>query len=217
MDRFKRRLVAGTVAGLAVAGGGAAVAATQLGSPSEESQAVVNDAAKQLGVKPTELSAALKKALSNRIDAAVAAGRLTQEQGAELKRRIQEGDFPLFGAPGFGHPHGGFGHGPGHHLDAAASYLGMSEDALRAKLESGSTLAQVAKDAGKSVDGLVDALVADERAELDQAVKDGRITEAQKQQLLQGAEARVRAMVNGERPERGPNGFGGPRGGGRWS
>jgi hypothetical protein len=77
MDRLKRKVVAGAVAGLAVAGGGAAVAANQAGSPSEDSQAVLNDAAEQLGVKPAALSSALKKALANRVDAAVAAGRLT--------------------------------------------------------------------------------------------------------------------------------------------
>ena len=51
-SRIKPRLVAGAVAGLAVAGGGAAFAATQLGSPKQENQAVLNDAAKQLGIEP---------------------------------------------------------------------------------------------------------------------------------------------------------------------
>jgi hypothetical protein len=218
MDTLKRKVVAGAVAGLAVAGGGAAVAATQAGSPAQESQAVVDDAAKQLGVKPAELSNALKQALANRVDAAVAAGRLTKEQGAELKQRIQSGDFPLFGPGG---RHGGPGHGPGGHLDAAASYLGLTEAALHEKLHAGTTLAQVAKDQGKSVDGLVKALVDDEKKELDQAVQDGRLTDAQRQELQQGLEARVRAMVNGERPAGGRRGFGfGPPDGdrdGRWS
>jgi len=218
MDKLKRKVVAGAVVGRAVAGGGAAVAATQAGSPAQESQAVVDDAAKQLGVKPAELSNALKQALANRVDAAVAAGRLTKEQGAELKQRIQSGDFPLFGPGG---RHGGPGHGPGGHLDAAASYLGLTEAALHEKLHAGTTLAQVAKDQGKSVDGLVKALVDDEKKELDQAVQDGRLTDAQRQELQQGLEARVRAMVNGERPAGGRRGFGfGPPDGdrdGRWS
>jgi hypothetical protein len=73
MDRStKTKIVAGAVAAAAIAGGGAAVGATQLRSPSEESQAVVNDAAAQLGVQPQALSNALKKALENRVDAAVA-------------------------------------------------------------------------------------------------------------------------------------------------
>ena len=44
-------------------------------TPSDESKAVVEDAAKQLGVDPAKLNDALKQALENRIDAAVKAGR----------------------------------------------------------------------------------------------------------------------------------------------
>src|SRR5438876_6550977 len=118
----KRKLAVGAVAGLAAAGGGGAIAATQFDSPSAESQAIVNDAAQQLGVQPSALSDALKKALSDRVDAAVAAGRLTKEQGDALKTRIQSGDYPLFGFP-----HGGFGHfGHFADLDAAATYLGLT-------------------------------------------------------------------------------------------
>src|SRR5919201_4312048 len=102
----KLKIVAATLTTLAVAGGGAAFAATKVLSPREESQAVLDDAAKQLGVTPSALSDALKKALENRVDAAVSAGRLTKEQGEELKSRIKSGDFPLFGGPGLGH----FGH-----------------------------------------------------------------------------------------------------------
>src|SRR4029450_1469046 len=94
---------AGAAAALAVGGAGAGVAATKLAdSRSAESQAIVNDAAKSLGVEPSKLEAALKKAFEDRIDAAVADGRLTKEQGQELKKRIEAGDFPLFGAPAFG-------------------------------------------------------------------------------------------------------------------
>src|SRR6187551_2253664 len=107
--RMKLKVAAGTAALLAVAGGGAAIAATQL-SPWQESQTILNDAAKELGVSPSDLSAALKGALEKRIDAAVAAGRLTKDQGDELKKRVESGDFPLFGVPGYGPGHGGFEH-----------------------------------------------------------------------------------------------------------
>jgi uncharacterized protein YidB (DUF937 family) len=210
MDRsLKRKVVAGTVAALAVGGTGAGIAATQLrSSPGEQSQAIVNDAAKQLGVQPDQLSSALKKAIENQIDAAVAAGQLTKAQGDELKQRVESNNFPLFGplplGLGFGfrgHPffHRGF---PG--LDAAASYLGLTNAQLDSKLDSGKTLAQVAKDQGKSVDGLVDALKADMKKKLDQAVSDGAITKAQEEQALKDADTRLRNLVNGKfiRPPR---------------
>jgi len=60
---LNRKLVAVAVAALAVTGGGAAIAASKLGSPTEESQAVINDAAQQLGVQPSALSDALTDAV----------------------------------------------------------------------------------------------------------------------------------------------------------
>ena len=74
---MRRKLVVGAAAALVVAGGGAAVAATQW-SPKAESDAVVADAAKQLGVEPGELTDALERALENRIDEAVKDGRMTE-------------------------------------------------------------------------------------------------------------------------------------------
>jgi hypothetical protein len=219
MDRsLKRKVVAGTVAALAVGGAGAGIAATQLrSSPSEESQAIVNDAAKQLGVQPDQLSGALKKAMENRIDAAVAAGRITKAQGDELKQRVESNTFPLFGPMplGFGFEHRfGFRHHGFPGLDAAASYLGLTDAQLDSKLDSGKTLAQVAKDQDKSVDGLVAAMKADLKQHLDRAVKDGRITKAQEDQALKGVDARLKNLVSGKfiRPPR-PEGWFGHRGG----
>jgi len=209
-SRFRPRLVAGAVAGLAVAGGGAAYAAKQLGSPQQENQAVLNDAAKQLGVEPSALSAALKKALENRVDEAVAAGRLTKAQGDARKQRIESGQAPLFGGPGRGlHEGARFGG-----LDAAASYLGLTDAELRTKLESGKSLAEVAKAQGKSVDGLVQALVDSAKTKLNAAVAAGRLTQSQADSILAGLKSRVTDFVNGAAPHFGPrNGFRGFRGG----
>jgi polyhydroxyalkanoate synthesis regulator phasin len=209
MTRIQKITVA-VVAVVAVGGAGAAVAATKLGSPQEESKAVVNDAAKQLGVTPERLTIALKTALKNRVDAAVKAGRMTKAEGDALKARIDENAVPLLG-PGRGRfGHGGPGHhGPGHlhGLNTAAKYLGMTEASLRTALEGGKTLAQVAKDRDKSVDGLVDALVADKRDGIDQAVKDGKLTRAEADEFLSGLKARVTDMVNGRFAPRFGRGF----------
>ena len=196
MDR-KRKLIVAGVATLAVAVTGGAFAATRGTTPRQESQAVVNDAARQLGVQPSELSAALRKALANRVDEAVEAGRLTKAEGDALKARIDSGEVPLFGGPhrGFGR----FGRGPHFHLhslDAAASYLGLTEAQLRTQLNSGKTLAQVARDREKSVDGLVDALVEAQNEKLDQAVEAGRLTQAQANEIKQGQRQRISEFVN---------------------
>jgi hypothetical protein len=196
---IRRKVLAGAAAAAVVGGAGAGVAATKLTStsPSEESQAIVNAAAKNLGVSPTKLSAAIKKAFSDRIDAAVKAGRLTKAQGEELKKRIESSDFPLLGPPVFGpgfpgvHP---FFHG----LDAAASYLGLTEAQLRSRIDSGKSLAEIAKAQDKSVDGLKAALVKDIEDKLDAAVKAGRVTKADEQHVLKDFESRIDDLVNGK-------------------
>jgi len=203
----KRKVVAGTAAVLAVGGAGAGIAATRMGSsPSDQSKAVISDAAQQLGIEPAKLSGALKKAIEDRIDAAVAGGRLSKAQGDELKQRIESNGFPLVVPPFLGHGH--FGDHGLHGLDAAASYLGLSESQLRSQLESGKTLAQVAKAQGKSVDGLVAALKADLKQHLDRAVADGRLTQGQENQILANADQRLTQLVNGKFPGPPPGGPG---------
>jgi hypothetical protein len=200
---LKRKIVAAGVVAVAVVGAGAAIAATRDTSPQAESQAVVNDAAKELGVQPSELTAALKKALSNRVDAAVEAGRLSKEEGEALKARINSGAFPLFGGP---HRHlgrfgPGFPHGPRHDLADAAEYLGLTVAQLRTQLNQGKTLAQVARDRDKSVDGLVDKIVEAKKARIDDAVEDGRLTRARADEILADLEERVTELVNDGRFE----------------
>jgi polyhydroxyalkanoate synthesis regulator phasin len=195
-----QKLVAGGIVLLAIGGAGAAVAATKLGSPEQESRAVVNDAARQLGVSPERLSNALKTAMKNRIDAAVEAGRLSKEEGDRLKAGIDQRGVPMLG-PGFHRKrHLGFHH---HKLDAAATYLGMTEAAIHEALANGKTLAQLARDRNKTVDGLVDALVAESRKRIDQAVEDGRLTRAQANEFVEGLRARVTDLVNGRFPRMG--------------
>ena len=210
MKSTKMKFAGATAAVAALVGGGAAIAADRL-SPTQESDAVVADAAKQLGVDASKLDAALKKALQNRVDAAVTAGEITKAQGDEMKTRIAAGDMPLVGIGPGGHP-GLKRHF--HHfadLDAAASYLGITEAALKTSLSEGSTLADIANEQGKSVDGLKAALVADAKADLAQAVKDGRLTEAQQTELLADLSDRIDGLVNGELGLRGDHG---PRGAG---
>jgi hypothetical protein len=215
--KMNRKLVVGAVAGLATVGAGAAIAATQFGNPKEESQAIINDTAQRLGIQPGALSDALKASLKARVDAAVSAGRLTKDQGDSIKARIDSGEAPLF----FTGPRGQFGPGgpDGHHmgfrgLGAAATYLGLSESDLEKALAGGKTLADVAKDQGKTVDGLIQALVDDAKKHLDDAVSQGQLTQAQENSILDNVKQHITDFVNGKFP----GGFrpGGPPGGMQW-
>jgi lipoate-protein ligase A len=202
----RTKFAAGAGAALAAVGAGAAVGATQK-SPSEESAAIVDDAAKQLGVTPEKLSGALRQAFENHIDQAVEDGRLSEETAERLKEGLEAGELPLVGAPvlkGRG-PHGHrllrFG------LQTAATYLGVTEAELREALRDGKSLADVAEAEGKSVDGLVDALVKEQTARLDEGVEDGRLTKAKRDEILEELRERVERMVQAEpmRALRGPH------------
>jgi hypothetical protein len=227
MSSAKRKIAAGA-AGLAVfAGAGGAYAATQQSSSpatppdrAAEQKAFLDDLAKRLNVTRDKLDEALKGAASDRIDAAVAAGRLTKEQGDEAKKRIASGAGvpPLGlrggGGPGFGHGPGGgpgrpgapgrpgFGFGPGMSLSAAAKFLGLSDDELRAQLRDGKTLADLAKDKAKSADDLKAAMKTAITSELDQAVKDNKLTADQRTKILADIDKRLDDLIAGTPPSR---------------
>src|SRR3954447_4899704 len=219
----KRKLAVGA-AGLAVlAGGGAAYAAgTTSTSPGRiavkpadlaaEQKAFLDDVAKRLNVTRDQLDAAVKGAAEARIDAAVAAGKLTKAQGDEVKKRLAAGAGPMLGlggVPGFGHGGpggpdgpGGPGHFGGFGFDAAATYLGLSEDALRTQLQAGKSLADVAKAQNKDVAGLKAAMKDAVSKQLDQAVTDKKLTADEKTKILADLDKRLDDLINGAAPER---------------
>jgi hypothetical protein len=186
-------------------GGGAAVAATTQGGK-DTREAFLDSVAKHLNVTPQALRDAAKAAALEQVDAALAAGRITKAQADEMKARIEAGDVPFLGG-GRGGPHGPGDRvrglrGPDGKLAAAARYLGLTADQLATRLRDGQTLAQVAKARSKSVDGLEQAIVADVKAKLDQAVTDKRLTDAERTEMLTRLKDRIDELVNGTFPER---------------
>ena len=86
--------------------------------------------------------------------------------------------------------------------DAAAKALGLTKDKLRAALQSGKTLADVAKDQKVSVDTLVKAMVAATEDRLAAAVKDGKITQERADRIKSSLTQRITDQVDGVRPGR---------------
>ena len=207
----KRTLAIGAVVLVVAVGAGAALATTSgVFDPKAEHDAFQAAVAKKLGVTTTQLQNAYKAAALERLDAAVAVGRITKAQADAMRSHVESGDF--LGPFGGGGP-GMHMHGPrGGHLDAAAGYLGLDVSALEAKLQAGQSLADVAKAQGKSVEGLKQALIADEKKELDQAVQDGRLTAAQRDEIVSGLESRIDGMINRTGPPEGGPRFGHPFG-----
>jgi hypothetical protein len=210
-------IIFGAIA-LAIVAAGSAVAATKINSPSEQSKAIINDAAGRLHVSSSALSSALKQAFDDQIDAAVKTGRLTKQQGDALKARVDKGQAPLAGGLGFGF---GFGFGFGGHrfvrpggmfrarrpggmfgagFRTITSYLGITQAQLQSALASGKSLAQIAQGHDKTADGLVAALVAATKARLDKAVAAKHLTTAQEKAILARMQDFIKSAVNGTAP-----------------
>ncbi|HEX8770687.1 MAG TPA: hypothetical protein VF711_07965 [Acidimicrobiales bacterium] len=127
----------------------------------------------------------------------VDAGTINQSQADAVSQA-------LIAARPEGGPHG---HGHGHrgkNLDVVASAIGIDPAALRTELQSGKTIAEVAQAHGVDVQKVVDALVADLKTHLDAEVAAGRMTQAQADQKLADAPARITDMVNHKPPDGGP-------------
>ena len=228
MKSFSRRRLAIGATGfvlLAGAGGAVAVAATQ-GAAGPSPQAYIDDVAKHLNVSPSALTAAMEAARNEQIEAAVAAGRMTQAQADALKQHNQQsGGGPFFGQAfgphrfggpgGFGGPRGfggpigpvGFG-GPGGLPVVAAQYLGISRATLQGELESGKSLSEIATStSGKSAEGLKAALIAAEKTQLAKSVSAGWITSQQEQERLSDLSSHIDQLLQ-------HGGVGGPTNGG---
>jgi hypothetical protein len=214
MPVFKSRggkIAVGTVVILVAAGGGGAFAATQLDSPGARDNAIISDAAGQLGVQPSALSSALKKAYDDQIQAKVTSGEISQSQADALKKSVDEGDVPLFSGggrgsgfgPGGGGPRGGrlaFGFGLGGDSSAAATYLGLTSDQIKSDLRGGKTLAQIATGQGKTADGLVHAILNAQEANLDKLVTAGKLSSDQETNIEKGLTTMITNLVNGTQP-----------------
>ena len=98
--------------------------------------------------------------------------------------------------------------------DTIAKTLGITTEQLYAERSAGKTLAQIAKDKGVSEQQLTDAVLAALKQFTDQAVKDGRITQAQSDWVQAQAKAMIPLMLNSPFGPGGMQGFGG-RGHGR--
>ncbi len=215
--------LAATATVVACAGAAGAIAATATDERKKAETEILSDAAERLDVAPSELRDALAKAQDAHLDAAVEAGRLTQEQADRMKeRRSQSGT--VLGMPGGpGHRGGPRGHhgprgarGPGGFAEAAATALGLERDELFSQLRDGRTLAEIAKAQGKSLADVKAAVKKSVAEKLDAAVKDEKLTDAQRDEILERFDAHFDRFASGERPfgrGKGGRGFGPGHGG----
>jgi hypothetical protein len=215
---------AGLVAVLAVSVFAVAVAGAQEDTPTplpdateEEDETRPCDTyrdllAENLGIGRDELDGALRQTQLDMIDQAVADGKLTEDEAADLKEKIEGAeDVPC---PGFHWlKHKPFFRGLHWLGENTAEILGISEEDLRSKVADGMSLAGIAEEQGMSVDDLKADLLESARSDLDEKVADGDITQEQADDVYQKFSDNIDRIVNatpGDRPF-----FDGPRHDGR--
>jgi hypothetical protein len=176
--------------------------------------------ASELGVSRDDLTAAGKAAATDVVDAAVAAGDLTEERATAIRERIDAADGD--GCGWFGHGIGfargfgkGFEHGVGRGFlggdvfQAAADALGIDSADLIGRLRDAGSLQALAEAEGASYDEVKASILAAVQADLDAAVAEGL-----SQDRADAAIERLTTWldnggdVDGLRPDRGHGRFG---------
>ena len=149
----------------------------------------------------------------------MAAGKLTKDQETKLLGGLAShlddlvngvrgpGAFGRFGrgGPGFGFGFGFGGPGLTAGIADVATYLGLKPADLATQLQSGKSLADIAKAQGKTVDGLKTAITDAMTKQFDAAVTAGKLTKDQETKLLADLASRLDDIVN---DVHGPGGFG---------
>jgi hypothetical protein len=151
------------------------------------------------GKTAADLITAIVAAEKTNLDNEKAAGWITADQEtslvtqltAQVTRLVNDGP-PV--------PPSSGGKGTGGPLQLAATFLGFSVSDLQTALKGGKTLVDEATAQGKTVADLVTALEAPAKANLDKAVTDGKITQAQETAILAGLTTRITNLVNGTKP-----------------
>ncbi|MBA4181920.1 MAG: hypothetical protein C0506_15120 [Anaerolinea sp.] len=179
-----------------------------------EQDAYLQSLATRLGVSVDTLKQALKDTSLEKLAQLVTDGKLTQEQADRIKTEIESGEHLFFGPGGMRAGRGGHeGRGGAGIHDSAAltAFLGIDESTLRSEMQAGKSLATIATDHGKTRDQLKAFLTDQMNTELAQKVADGKITQAQADQMKTAMAGGLDAMIDGT--GRGPGGAGGPKGG----
>ena len=143
-------------------------------------------------------------ALSERLDVAVAEGKISQERADEIEANAPAHiDRFLAATPGElrgeHKPRAAIFKIAKHSLETVAELLGTDVSTLREQLAGGQTVADIAGDQTQSV---IDALVADSNAAIDQAVANGRLDPENADEAKARAAAAIGKWVTEGRPER---------------
>ncbi|ASS74583.1 hypothetical protein CIG75_05965 [Tumebacillus algifaecis] len=171
--------------------------------------------AKEKGITEAKLIEFLKTQQQKQIDQLLADGKITQEQADEMKARMTDEHLQemVNNAKIGGHmghrEKGGIAMSGAFDGAELTKFLGLSEEEFRTALEAGKTLAQIATDKGISEEKLIDFLQAQHQKQIDQLLADGKITQAQADEMkAHHTTEQLREMINNSGGKMGPVGKG---------
>ncbi len=180
-----------------------------------QSGKTIADIAKEKNVELSTIVDAVVAERQTTLATAVTDGRLTQEQADAqivlLKANLntlftQKMDQQPGNRPGFGQRGSAV-------LDVIAKALGVDAATLQTDLQSGKTIADIAKEKNVELSTVVDAVVADRQTNIAAAVTDGRLTQEQADAQIALLKADLNASFTQKMDANGRGGFGGPMGG----
>lgn len=157
-------------------------------------------------VPPGDAPAEMGTRLRDTLQALVDDGTITAVQADAVTAHLLE-NRPERSEGGEGRGPGGHRGGPGMFgrgvgSEALSDLLDLDAQELRQQLRDGATLAEIAATQGVSTQAVVDELVGELTERIDNAVEDGRIEQAEADQKIADAEAKITDMVNNGRPDR---------------
>jgi hypothetical protein len=171
------------------------ITASQLRADLKSGQTLAQIANATPGKSAAGLVQALTAAVKTRLDAAVAAHRLTAAQEQFVLAKLTPAITALVNGASVTAPRLQL---PG--VKEALAYLGLTPVQVFADLARGMTLGQIADATpGKSAAGLIQTLQTAAKAELDSAVTAGVLSPAREQTLLTRLNTLIAALVDGHR------------------
>jgi hypothetical protein len=171
-----------------------------------------------LGISVEQYESILEQARGQVVDEALEEGWLTEDQVEKMQEHMEQraegGRMGKgFMAPGMGP----MGRGDASLANVAAEKLGLSLEDLRAELQDGKSIADVAAEKGVNTQDIIDAYLAELETSLTEQVTEGKITQKQADWMLEQATERAPEQLDGTWEGPGPGGFpgGGRRPGGK--
>ena len=92
---------------------------------------------------------------------------------------------------------GGCKGGGGGLLTAVSEATGLSREEIKAELEAGATLAEIAEANGADIDAIVADALADIESRLEEAVADGKLTQEEADDKLADAQEKLQSIADG--------------------